>query len=105
MSLSVAEKYVDAFGNLAKEGTAVVVPGNVGDMGGMIASAMAVYGKVSEGQSQVAAKRLGAGNGPSKQDSLDSVKALEDQVEQAQLKTNDVARSVLEEFDNTANKR
>ncbi|KAF1984702.1 SPFH domain/Band 7 family protein [Aulographum hederae CBS 113979] len=52
VSLSVAEKYVEAFGRLAKEGTAVVVPGNVGDMGGMIAQAMAVYGKISEGQSK-----------------------------------------------------
>ena len=53
VSLSVAEKYVEAFGRLAKEGTAVVVPGNVGDMGGMIASAMAVYGKVSESQKKI----------------------------------------------------
>ncbi|KAL8800978.1 MAG: hypothetical protein Q9223_007139 [Gallowayella weberi] len=52
VSLSVAEKYVEAFGNLAKQGTAVVVPGNVGDMGGMIANAMAVYSKISESQSQ-----------------------------------------------------
>lgn len=51
VSLSVAEKYVDAFGNLAKEGTAVVVPGNVGDIGGMIATALSVYGKVGEAQS------------------------------------------------------
>lgn len=58
LSLSVAEKYVDAFGNLAKEGTAVVVPGNVGDIGGMIASAMAVYGKVSESQARTQAARL-----------------------------------------------
>lgn len=29
VSLRIAEKYVDAFGNLAKEGTSVVVPGNV----------------------------------------------------------------------------
>jgi regulator of protease activity HflC (stomatin/prohibitin superfamily) len=50
MSLSVADKYVDAFGHLAKEGTAVIVPGNVGDMGGMIASAMAIYGKVNQSQ-------------------------------------------------------
>lgn len=49
VSLSVAEKYVDAFGKLAKEGTAVVVPGNVGDMASMIANAMAVYGKVRQG--------------------------------------------------------
>ncbi|KAM7190780.1 hypothetical protein V8F20_009576 [Naviculisporaceae sp. PSN 640] len=58
MSLSVAEKYVDAFGKLAKEGTSVVVPGNVGDISGMIATALGVYGSVQEGQSKVAAKRL-----------------------------------------------
>ncbi|ROW03496.1 hypothetical protein VSDG_01546 [Cytospora chrysosperma] len=50
ISLSVAEKYVDAFGKLAKEGTAVVVPGNVGDIGGMIATALSVYGKVGDAQ-------------------------------------------------------
>ena len=49
----IAQKYVEAFGNLAREGTAVVVPGNVGDIGGMIASAMAVYGKVNEGQKKL----------------------------------------------------
>ncbi len=58
MSYGVAEKYVEAFGNLAKQGTAVVVPGNVGDMGGLIASAMAVYGKINEGQSKAQATRL-----------------------------------------------
>ncbi|KAK4150629.1 hypothetical protein C8A00DRAFT_17875 [Chaetomidium leptoderma] len=52
VSLSVAEKYVDAFGKLAKEGTAVVVPGNVGDIGGMIATALSVYGKVGNAQAQ-----------------------------------------------------
>lgn len=61
LSLSVAEKYVDAFSKLAREGTAVVVPGNVGDMGGMVASAMAMYGKINEGQAKsLAAKSIGA---------------------------------------------
>ncbi|KAJ5995465.1 hypothetical protein N7481_002442 [Penicillium waksmanii] len=60
VSLSVAEKYVDAFSKLAREGTAVVVPGNVGDMGGMIASAMSVYGKISETQAKgIASKAIG----------------------------------------------
>src|SRR4051794_17216486 len=58
VSLSVAEKYVEAFGNLAKEGTAVVVPGNVGDIGGMIATALSVYGKVGAAQAKTMAKRL-----------------------------------------------
>jgi regulator of protease activity HflC (stomatin/prohibitin superfamily) len=60
MSLSIAEKYVDAFGNLAKQGTAVVVPGNVGDISSLIASAMAVYGKVNESQAKTAASQLEA---------------------------------------------
>ncbi|KIW06838.1 uncharacterized protein PV09_02518 [Verruconis gallopava] len=58
INLRVAEKYVDAFGKLAKEGTAVVVPGNVGDIGSMIATAMSVYGKVSEGQAKQLARKL-----------------------------------------------
>ncbi|KAM7214093.1 hypothetical protein V8F06_010532 [Rhypophila decipiens] len=58
ISLSVAEKYVDAFGKLAKEGTAVVVPGNMGDISGMIASALSVYGSVGDAQGKVAARRL-----------------------------------------------
>lgn len=58
VSLSVAEKYVDAFSKLAKEGTAVVVPGNVGDIGGMIATGLSVYGKVNDAQARAAAKRI-----------------------------------------------
>ncbi|OTB09356.1 hypothetical protein M426DRAFT_18004 [Hypoxylon sp. CI-4A] len=58
MSLSVAEKYVDAFGKLARESTAVVVPGNVGDIGGMIATGLSVYGKVGEAQSRAMAKQI-----------------------------------------------
>lgn len=61
ISLSVAEKYVDAFGNLAKEGTSVIVPGNVGDIGSMIASAMAVYGNVNASQINNQASKLVSG--------------------------------------------
>jgi regulator of protease activity HflC (stomatin/prohibitin superfamily) len=57
LSLSVAEKYVDAFGRLAKEGTAVVVPGNVGDIGSMIATALSVYGKVGDTQAKTLARQ------------------------------------------------
>jgi regulator of protease activity HflC (stomatin/prohibitin superfamily) len=92
VSLSVAEKYVEAFGNLAKEGTAVVVPGNVGDIGQMIASAMAVYGKVNEGQAKTAAKALSAPSSsePSKTPGGE---------------TKDVAQTVLEGFDQTTGAR
>lgn len=60
VSLNVAEKYVDAFSKLAKEGTSVVIPGNVGDLGGMVANAMAIYKNINESQAKdVAAKTLG----------------------------------------------
>lgn len=58
VSLSVAEKYVDAFGRLARESTAVVVPGNVGDIGGMIATALSVYGKVGDAQAKTMAGKI-----------------------------------------------
>ena len=95
MNLSVAEKYVDAFGRLAKEGTAVVVPGNVGDMGGMIASALSVYGSISEGQKKAANAR--SIEGPKKDSSAD----IGDQVIEAAKagQGNDVAKTVLEGFE------
>src|SRR5512141_1445792 len=37
VNLKVAEKYVEAFGNVAKEGNTLILPGNLADMGGMVA--------------------------------------------------------------------
>lgn len=95
LNFSVAEKYVDAFGKLAKEGTAVVVPGNVGDMSGMIASAMAVYGKISESQTR-ARGNVGALPGVEE--------PQQDQVEHTGGKTDEVAKSVLQGFEATRRK-
>lgn len=96
VSLSVAEKYVDAFGRLAKEGTAVIVPGNVGDMGGMIASAMAVYGKVTEGQKRVL-------EAPRQEHGETNQTAPESDASMG--KTDEVAKSVLQGFEETRKKR
>lgn len=98
VSLNIAEKYVEAFGRLAKEGTAVVVPGNMGDMGGMIASALTVYGKVSQGQ----AKTMEAGSGEGR-----ALEAPKERIEggEGTGKTDEVARSVLHGFDETRKKR
>ncbi|KAI4176564.1 MAG: hypothetical protein LQ346_007854 [Caloplaca aetnensis] len=102
VSLSVAEKYVEAFGNLAKQGTAVVVPGNVGDIGGMIASAMAVYGKVSESQAQAqnsivdVSQQSRSPDGTQEQGSKD---------QPGREKTDEVAKSVLQGFEETRRKR
>ncbi|KAI9829138.1 MAG: hypothetical protein M1832_000161 [Thelocarpon impressellum] len=121
VSLSVAEKYVDAFGRLAKEGTAVVVPGNVGDMGGMIASAMAVYGKVSESQARTMAATATAIGAPAgggeggkehdgggegkKHDGGGEGKKHGEGDDASGRKTDEVARSVLESFEQTRLKR
>ena len=42
INLQVAEKYVDAFSNVAQEGNTLILPGNLSDLGGMIATAMSV---------------------------------------------------------------
>ncbi|HIU84691.1 MAG TPA: SPFH/Band 7/PHB domain protein [Candidatus Aphodousia gallistercoris] len=45
VNLKVAERYVDAFSNVAKETNTVLLPANMGDMGSMIASAMTILRK------------------------------------------------------------
>ena len=42
-ALRVAEQYVSAFKELAASGSTVVVPANTGDVGAMVAQAMAIY--------------------------------------------------------------
>ncbi|KAJ5113660.1 Stomatin-like protein 2 [Penicillium angulare] len=103
ISLSVAEKYVDAFSKLAKEGTSVVVPGNVGDLGGMIANAMAVYGKVSQSQAKsMAAKAIGVPESEINTSSTATSEALENGLHheaESSEAPNSVSQSVLDSFD------
>src|ERR1700712_1811244 len=42
VNLKIAEQYVGAFGNLAKQGNTLIVPGNLSDMSSMIASALTI---------------------------------------------------------------
>ena len=42
VNLQVAEKYVEAFANIAKEGNTLVVPANLGDLATLISSAMTI---------------------------------------------------------------
>ncbi|KAI0113462.1 hypothetical protein F4814DRAFT_449910 [Daldinia grandis] len=93
ISLNVAEKYVDAFGKLARESTAIVVPGNVGDIGGMIATGLSVYGKVGEAQSRAMAKQL-AEKGESNPEESTGPKTSQSVVD-----------SMVREFDNTAKRK
>lgn len=42
VNLKVAEQYVGAFGNLAKTGNTLIVPGNLSDISGMVAAALKI---------------------------------------------------------------
>ncbi|MFM0741020.1 SPFH domain-containing protein [Paraburkholderia xenovorans] len=53
VNLKVAEQYVNAFGNLAKQGTTLIVPGNLADMSSMIASALTIVNKGKGGATDV----------------------------------------------------
>jgi regulator of protease activity HflC (stomatin/prohibitin superfamily) len=118
LSLRVAEKYVDAFGKLAKEGTAVVVPSNVGDIGSLITSAMAVYGTVNEGQKKLLGMR-GRDHGLALNESSEtsspttsyssSTPGMSGDAESTTVgttgrKTDEVAQSVLKGFEETRNR-
>jgi hypothetical protein len=43
VSLSVAEKYVDAFAQIAKEGNTVIIPSNPSDVASLVAQGMAIF--------------------------------------------------------------
>lgn len=45
VNLRVAEQYIKEFGNLAKEGNTLILPGNLADMGGLVAAATQIVAK------------------------------------------------------------
>jgi regulator of protease activity HflC (stomatin/prohibitin superfamily) len=61
INLKVAEKYVEAFAQLAKEGNTLILPGNMADMGSMIATAMQVV-KQTNSPGNAAYTNIGNGN-------------------------------------------
>ncbi len=42
VNLKVAERYIEAFGNIAKQGNTLILPGNLADIGGLVAAAMSI---------------------------------------------------------------
>ncbi|WP_321897008.1 SPFH domain-containing protein [Paraburkholderia heleia] len=62
VNLKVAEQYVSAFANLAKQGNTLIVPGNMGDLSTMIASALTIVNRTGlrEGQISGAGATKGA---------------------------------------------
>ncbi len=49
-NLKIAEKYVEAFANLAKVNNTLIIPTNVSDVAGLVASAMTVMDRTKAGQ-------------------------------------------------------
>jgi len=59
VALQVAEKYVEAFGNIAKEGTTVLLPANTNDPSSMVASALSIFANIQKKNTSAAAKTTG----------------------------------------------
>ena len=58
VNLQVAEKFVEAFGQIAQKGNTVVVPANLGDMAGLVTSAMSIVQAAGRGEQTAAALGL-----------------------------------------------
>lgn len=61
VALQIAEKYVDAFGNIAKESTTVLLPSNANDPSSMVASALSIFANIQKKNASVAAKQRAGG--------------------------------------------
>ena len=55
-NLKVAELYIDAFGKLAKTGNTLIIPSNLSDVAGLVASAMTVLDRTRAGEAAIVAK-------------------------------------------------
>ena len=66
VALKIAEQYVGAFRELAREGTTVLLPANAGDAGGMVAQALAVFDNIrrSKPSGETSKEPSQSGSGP-----------------------------------------
>lgn len=64
VSLRIAEQYVAAFKELAKEGNTILLPGNAGDVGAMVAQALTVFESIRNKSSNLVAPASGKQGGP-----------------------------------------
>jgi hypothetical protein len=55
-NFKVAELYINAFANLAKTNNTLIIPNNLSDMAGLVASAMTVLDRTRAGEAAVAKK-------------------------------------------------
>lgn len=59
MNLKIAEKYVEAFSGLAKEGNTLILPANIADIGGLVAAGMKIIDGQKTGTSSMKLPPLG----------------------------------------------
>lgn len=59
VALTVADKYVAAFSQLAKEGTTVLLPMDAGNAGGMVAQALSVFDTIRDSRAEENGKPWG----------------------------------------------
>uniref|UniRef100_K3WHF9 Band 7 domain-containing protein n=1 Tax=Globisporangium ultimum (strain ATCC 200006 / CBS 805.95 / DAOM BR144) TaxID=431595 RepID=K3WHF9_GLOUD len=62
VALQIAEKYVEAFGQIAKESTTVLLPSNTNDPSSMVASALSIFSNIQKKNANAASKQQN-GNG------------------------------------------
>ncbi|KAJ0405278.1 hypothetical protein ATCC90586_009785 [Pythium insidiosum] len=78
VSLQIAEKYVEAFGNIAKEGTTVLLPSNTNDPSSMVASALSIYSNIQKKNEMSARASSAADKEAVEEYTLDSLDDLHD---------------------------
>lgn len=66
VSLRIAEQYLDAFSNIAQQGTTMLLPTNASDPASMVAQALSIYKSVVKGQSPNLEKELTGDGGKTK---------------------------------------
>eukprot|EP00731_Ephydatia_muelleri_P016851 Em0009g1275a len=74
-SLSVAEQYVQAFSKLAKTTNTILIPEKTGDVGSMVAQAMAIYGNMTKVNAAEPSAVVPENESPSKDDQLTKMSA------------------------------
>jgi regulator of protease activity HflC (stomatin/prohibitin superfamily) len=77
IAMRVAEQYVGAFGRLAKRSNTLVVPANVGDVSGMVAQGLSIFGAIAD-------RRGGGGGGGGGFAAGDDATAAEDEKDAAE---------------------
>lgn len=80
VALQIAEKYVDAFGNIAKESTTVLLPSNTNDPSSMVASALSIFANIQKKNASSAAKQSAAQDDDDESAGVYTLETLDDTI-------------------------